>query len=565
MVAAPLPAKCAKLLLQRGNLLPRQSGSSGAKLDMATIPASVVPREGFQVNRPPATFDLEHDLPRRFLEFLVPLHRRFAPWQRSLIEERKQILAESHQGEKPTHRFPGDAVRRGWRIELPEWCQDQRNQMTGPADDADLVVKMLNSGAPGVMLDLEDSTVNEWEHQRVGVENILQALRGTLTYFDKKRDQLVGIESKPGPGPTVIWIRPRGLHIQQGGIFGEEFTSASLFDVARIVYRIDPAELKHPLSFYIPKSESAEEALWWRDLFQGLAEARGWPRNYIKCMALVESHPLAFQMEEFLYNLRDHILGLNLGRWDYMASLIHFNLDDPEWVLPDRNTIPSNVPFFQNLRELMPEICHKRGMLAIGGMTALYPSREDRELNARALVALEKDKKNEANCLMDGAWTGHPDQNQIAIDQFPCPNQIAARRQDANIHKDLRPSPQSVGKRTLEGTRAAVRTVIRYRNGVLNGKGASLLDGYMEDLATDRIYRYMIAQRILHEVSVPDAASREVIHTPELVSRLFDEELDRLFSQWPKAEAGSKDTMRQARDLSEGMVRGILEAQGATI
>ena len=112
------------------------------------------------------------------------------------------------------------------------------------------------------------------------------------------------------------------------------------------MYRVDPAELKHPLAFYIPKSESAEEALWWRDLFQALAEARGWPRDYIKCMALVESHPLAFQMEEFLYNLRDHILGLNLGRWDYMASLIHFNLDDPEWVLPDRNTIPSNVPFF---------------------------------------------------------------------------------------------------------------------------------------------------------------------------------------------------------------------------
>ena len=158
-----------------------------------------------------------------------------------------------------------------------------------------------------------------------------------------------------------------------------------------------------------------------------MAEARGWPRNYIKCMALVESHPLAFQMEEFLYNLRDHILGLNLGRWDYMASLIHFNLDDPDWVLPDRNTIPHNVPFFQNLRELMPEICHKRGMLAIGGMTALYPSREDAELNTRALDVLEKDKKNEADCLMDGAWTGHPDQNQIAIDQFPFPNQLQAR------------------------------------------------------------------------------------------------------------------------------------------
>src|SRR5947207_5509732 len=134
--------------------------------------------------------------------------------------------------------------------------------MTWPADDADLVVKMLNSGAPGVMLDLEDSTVNEWEHQRLGVENILQALRGTLTYFDKRRDKLVGIQSSP----TVIWIRPRGLHIHQGGIFANQLTSASLFDVASIGYRVYAAELKHPLSFYIPKLESSAEALWWRGL-----------------------------------------------------------------------------------------------------------------------------------------------------------------------------------------------------------------------------------------------------------------------------------------------------------
>jgi malate synthase len=321
------------------------------------------------------------------------------------------------------------------------------------------------------------------------------------------------------------------------------------------VYRIDPAELKHPLSFYIPKSESAEEALWWRDLFQGLAEARGWPRNYIKCMALVESHPLAFQMEEFLYNLRDHILGLNLGRWDYMASLIHFNLDDPEWALPDRNTIPSNVPFFQNLRELMPEICHKRGVLAIGGMTALYPSREDRELNARALVALEKDKKNEAGCVMDGAWTGHPDQNQIALDQFPFPNQLQARRAQAERYPNLRPLPENVGQHTLAGTRAAVRTVIRYRNGVLNGKGASLLDGYMEDLATDRIYRLMIAQRLRHNGHVPvtDDAGKIVVHTPELVSRLFDEELDKLTAN-PGRDLGTVETFGEARRMSEAMV-----------
>src|SRR5437660_7393390 len=541
---------------------PSARGSEGAaEVNMSTVSASFS-GVGFHLNQPSSGFSRERDLSAEFIEFFAPLHRRFSPWQESLIAERKRALAASLDGEKPTHHYPGMAIRNGWKIELPEWCQDQRNQMTGPADDAELVVKMLNSGAPGVMLDLEDSTVNEWEHQRLGVENILEALRGTLTYFDKKRDKLVGIK----PSPTVIWIRPRGLHIHQGGILGDELTSASLFDVTRIAFRVDPGELKHPLAFYIPKSASADEALWWRDLFQAIAEARGWHRNYIKCMAQVESHPLAFQMEEFLYNLRDHILGLNLGRWDYMASLIHFNLNDPDWVFPDRNTIPHDVPFFQNLRQLMPEICHKRGMLAIGGMTALYPSRMDADLNTRALDVLKKDKKNEAVCGMDGALTGHPDQNQIAMEQVPFTNQLSARTPHSERYPNLRPAVNGVGKKTVAGTRAAVRTIIRYRNGVLNGKGASLLDGYMEDLATDRIYRYMIAQRVLHRVRVPGAQGGEQVHDPELVSRLFDEELNRLLGEGQTAtEATAAASFRQARELSEGMVLGILEAQGTAV
>ena len=517
---------------------------------MAISTLNTTPEIGFHLNIPPQGLSPERDLLEGFLDFLTPLHQRFAPRQRELLAERKRVLAESLQGEKPTHRYPAEAVRNGWRIQLPDWCQDQRNQMTGPADEAELVVKMLNSGAPGVMLDLEDSTVNEWDHQQLGVENILAALRGTLTYFDKKRDRIVGIQ----PSKTVIWIRARGLHLHQGGFFGEP-TPASLFDVARVAFQIDPAELKHPLAFYIPKSESADEALWWRDVFQAISESRDWPRDYIKCMALVESHPLAFQVEEFLYNLRDHIVGLNLGRWDYMASLIHFNLSDPEWVLPDRNTIPHNVAFFQNLRELLPEVCHKRGVLAIGGMTALYPSREDAELNARALDVLAKDKKNEADCLMDGAWTGHPDQNQIALEQFPFPNQLQARRPHAERYPDLRPSPRNVGKRTLAGTRAAIRTVIRYRNGVLNGKGASLLDGYMEDLATDRIYRLMIAQRMRHDalVDIMDDNGNRVSHTPQLVTQLFDEELAKLISS-PGKDLGTQETFREARRISEAMI-----------
>jgi len=506
------------------------------------------------VNSAPADFDAARDLPEGFLEFLAPLHAALTLRQRALVARRDYALAEAQAGRVPDYLPPSVATTNSWRIELPAWCADQRNQMTGPADDADLVVKMLNSGAPGVMLDLEDSTANAWEHNARGIKNILEALAGRLTYFDRKRNKTVGIN----PRTTVIFTRPRGLHIHQAGVLPGELLPASLFDVAMVAYQVDFSALKHPLCIYIPKSESADEALWWRDLFQMTARLKGLPTDAIKCMALVESHPLAFQMEEFAWNLREHIVGLNLGRWDYMASLIHFNLENPEWVMPDRNTIPHNVAFFQNLRNLIPEICHKHSLLAIGGMTALYPSREDAELNARALKILAEDKKNEANSLMDGAWTGHPDQNEIAVSQFPAPNQLQARPADRGTHPDLRPIPAGVGKRTLAGTRAAVRTVIRYRNGVLNGKGASLLDGYMEDLATDRIYRLMIAQRMKHadKVEVLNEGGAPARHTPELICGLFDEELERLLRETAKnSDPKMSATLREARGISEEMIR----------
>jgi malate synthase len=522
----------------------------GTSLDPQSVGGNEASR-GFQLNQPPQPFDPARDLPAGFLEFLRPLHEQFSPWQAELLGKRRAALAEAHAGALPHHLPPGPAQTEEWSITVPEWCQDQRNQMTGPADEAELVVKMLNSGAPGVMLDLEDSTVNEWEHQRLGMANILAALAGTLTFEDKKRGRTVAIE----PSKTVIWMRVRGLHLHQGGIFPGEPMSGSLFDVALLSYQIDLTKLKHPPCFYIPKSESAEEALWWSALFDAIEAARGWEHGTIRCMALVESHALAYQMEEFLYNLRDHILGLNLGRWDYMASLIHHNLQDPQWVLPDRNTIPHDVAFFQNLRELLPELCHKHHALAVGGMTALYPSREDAELNARALAVLEKDKRNEATQGFDGAWTGHPDQNQIAVEQFPVPNQIA-RRNHGPRYPDLRPAPTEVGKRTLAGTRAAIRTVIRYRNGVLNGKGASLLDGFMEDLATERIYRLMIAQRMQHwpQSSIVDEQGLTVEHSPELITRLYDEELAKLLEN-PGKDLGTPESFRRARTISEAMVR----------
>ncbi|MGC2242181.1 MAG: hypothetical protein WBA06_01015, partial [Candidatus Aquilonibacter sp.] len=326
------------------------------------------------MNVAPAGFAVERDLPAGFAEFYLPLHERFTPEQQRLAHARADRLARAHNGDLPNYLPASQATTTDWRIELPAWCQDQRNQMTGPADDAELVVKLLNSGAPGVMLDLEDSIANTWDHLMLGQENLVAALYGELSYDDKKRGKTVGIN----PSTTVVWNRVRGLHMSQAGLLaGDELTSASLFDTALLAYRLDYDRLKHPLCIYIPKSESAEEALWWKDLFDAIIEAKGWKPGSIKAMALIEAFPIAYEMEEFLFNLRDYILGLNLGRWDYMASLAHFNLNDPNWLLPDRNTIPFDVPFFQNLRTLMPEITHKHGAFAIGGMTALFPDRSN--------------------------------------------------------------------------------------------------------------------------------------------------------------------------------------------
>ena len=486
----------------------------------------------------PAGFSIENDLPQGFAAFFRPLHDRFSPRQQALIATRRQVLEASQQGRKP-HYLPPSAAQGEWRIEIPDWVRDQRNQMTGPADDHELCVKLLNSGSPAVMVDLEDSMANEFALTLRGIDNTIAMYYGELTYADQKRGGSV-VEIKPSN--TVLWTRVRGLHLSQAGIYDEP-TSAALFDLALLVYKLDFTRLKHPLAIYISKSESAAEGVWWRDVFQAVAGAKGLDVHAIKAMALVEAFPFAYEIEEFAYHLRDHLLGLNLGRWDYMASLIDYNLEDPNWVLPDRNTIPHDVAFFQNLRERIPEVSHRHGLLAVGGMTALFPDRTNPELNARAMAVLEQDKRNESNALFDGAWTGHPDQNAIAVAQFPAPNQGFKRKPGANATPDLLPSIEGVGQKTETGTRAAVRTVIRYRHGYLSGLGASLLDGFMEDLATDRIYRLMIAQRIRHGM-----------HAAADVTRFFDEELAKLLSEPAAQDPAEAEKFREARRQSEAMI-----------
>jgi len=405
--------------------------------------------------------------------------------------------------------------------------------MTGPASDSKLCVKMINSHSPGVMLDLEDSMANNGPTLLSAHNNIKLALTRQLGWMGDL-DDMNSVVMTDKNSPSTIFTRVRGLHMGQyipTRTKKKHYVSASLFDLAYHFYDMELGNLKHPPLIYIPKSESVQEASWWKLAFSAIERAKKWKTGTIKCMALVESHPLAYKIEEFAYHLQPHLVGLNLGRWDYMASLIEYNYKDPNWLFPDRNTIPTDVAFFQNLRNHMVQVCHRHGLLAIGGMTALYPDRRNIELNTRALKVLKTDKENEASCLMDGAWTGHPDQNEIAVSAFPAPNQIDKLPGDKWWRTDLRAFPQRSGLPiTEDGTREAIRTCIQYRQGVLEGRGASLIDGYMEDLATDRIYRIMISQRIDHEV-----------YTEREVAQMFTDELSEVGEEF---KVGAEETWR---------------------
>ena len=442
-----------------------------------------------------------------FFKFLAKLEaHHLGSQQKRIVRFRHEALEKSRRGEKLRYRVhfhePTSCM-----IDLPDWLRDQRNQMTGPANDAKMCIRMINSKSPGVMLDLEDSLVNNELSLLEGHANIKAALYGCLKYIAHEPETI-------GDTNSVVFTRVRGLHMGQtipNTVRTNHYVPASLFDLAYHFYNMDLDKLRHPPCIYIPKTESAREALWWREAFSRIEQLKKWKFGTIKCMALVESYPLAYQIEEFVHILQPYLVGLNLGRWDYMASFIDFNYNNG--VFPDRNSIPTDVSFFQNLRLRMAQVCHFHGLLAIGGMTALYPSRKDKELNDRALSILKKDKDNEASCFMDGAWTGHPDQNEIAVEAFPEPNQLDKFPGEEWWNPDLGSFPElSDLPVTEEGTREAIKTCIQYRQGVLDGRGASLINGYMEDLATDRIYRTMIAQRIDHGV-----------HTEKEVELMFAE------------------------------------------
>lgn len=476
---------------------------------------------------------IENKLPIDFYKFLKKVDPlgRLNSMQSTLKARRSIQLDAAREGRLPDW-LGTQPAHEEWFAPLPTWMFDQRNQMTGPADNEKLVVQLINSGSPGVMLDIEDSVANTPDAILRSHKNVKLALNGEAYYYKSigKNSAAIQVRSKPKENGSVIFVRVRGLHMDQF-IPTQQKTSvrlsASLFDLVMHFYDMDLDTLAHPPCIYIPKSESAVEGLWWKKAFGKIEKAKGWETGTIKAMALVESHPMAFQMEEFAFNLQPYLVGLNLGRWDYMASLIDFMYLEKDWLFPDRNSIPSDIAFFQNLRHWMAHVCHKHGMLAIGGMSAMYPDRKDKKRNKIAQIKLKKDKENEAACLMDGAWTGHPDQNDIAVDAFPHPNQLHKMPGLTEL-PDLRESFKDLPI-TEEGTREAIRTAIRYRQAVVEGKGAKLIDGLMEDLATDRICRVMIAQRI-----------DRGMHTEKDVWIMFNEECFRLDNDYVR---GTEETI----------------------
>ena len=493
--------------------------------------------------------------------FFLPLHRDFEPRRRSLLEARRRALEAAHAGSAPAYLPESEASAGAWRLSVPAWANDQRNQITGPADNAKLLVAMCNTKDPGCMPDGEDSITSDWPNVRAAHANTIAAIRGTLTFTDA-----AGKTARIKPSSQVMLYRPRGLHLDETNALPGETVSGSLFDLAAVFFETadrrreavkDPA-LQAKLCFYIPKTESFEEAAWFSDVLAAMETAIGIPVGTTKIMFLIESLPAAHQIEEILFAARRHVIGLNLGRWDYMASLLQFKLADPAWILPDRNTIPHDIPFFQNLRKRLVDACHRRGALAIGGMSALFPDRSDAAVNARAQERLAADKKNEAALGFDGAWTGHPDQHEGAISQFPAPNQLGVTHAGAS-RPDLTPTPNGVGVVSVAGTRDAIRTCIEYRFGVLSRLGARMIKGYdksgalignfMEDLATDRIYRLMIAQRVRHGVTTAEGVKVNAA----LVEEWFDAELGKILAANP--ESATADKYKRASEWSQQMIK----------
>ena len=463
------------------------------------------------------------------LNFVADLHRRFNPEREALLRARAIRQERLDHGELPDFLPETQNIRDGeWRVAaVPADLQDRRVEITGPVERK-MMINALNSGAKVFMADFEDSNSPTWENNIQGHLNLIDAINGTMEFTsqDGKHYQL-------GEETATLMIRPRGWHLFEKHVFvAGHPISASLFDFGLYVFHNGKRSLERGTGpyFYLPKLESHLEARLWNDVFVYTEEKLGIQAGTIKATVLIETILAAFEMEEILYELRDHSAGLNAGRWDYIFSVIKKFRNRPEMVLPDRAQVSMTVPFMRAYSELLVSTCHRRGAFAIGGMAAFIPSRRDLEINEHALRKVREDKQRESADGCDGTWVAHPDLVAPVLEVFDNvlgakPNQLDVLRGDVEIAgSDLLNTLIEAGAITEAGLRTNISVAILYLESWLRGVGAAALFNLMEDAATAEISRSQIWQWIRHDALMDDGRSV----TRELVHELMNEEIEKM-------------------------------------
>jgi malate synthase len=469
--------------------------------------------------------------------FLIDLENEFG-WRRGQLlarrQERQRLLDE---GQRPDFLDATAYVREGdWRIpEVHPDLVDRRVEITGPVDRK-MMINALNSGARVFMADFEDATSPTWENLLHGHVNLVEAYNGTLELeTEDKRYEL-------NDEVATLLVRPRGWHLEEKHFLVDgRPMSASLFDFGLYMFHGARAALANGTGpfLYLPKLESHLEARLWNDVFVWAQDRLGVERGTIKATVLIENILAAFEMDEILYELREHAAGLNAGRWDYIFSVIKKFRNDPGFVLPDRSQVTMTVPFMHAYTELMVKTCHRRGAHAIGGMAAFIPNRRDPDVTEKAIAAVTADKKREAEAGCDGTWVAHPDLVAVAREQFDIvlgdrPNQVERQRDDVEVTADGLLDLDFPGEVTLDGVRTNVSVGIQYLAAWLSGTGAAAIDNLMEDAATAEISRSQIWQWVHHGVRTGDGT----LVTESLVRSTAGTEVSRLESAgYPDPEA----------------------------
>jgi malate synthase len=464
------------------------------------------------------------------LQLLQSLHRRFNPRRLELLAARAERQRQLDDGALPGFLPATAAIReRDWRVApVPQDLADRRVEITGPVDRK-MIINALNAPVRVFMADFEDSCAPTWENVVRGQVNLLDAVRRTISYDDPATGKVYRLAD----ATATLMVRPRGWHLPEKHVrINGELVSGALFDFALFLANNHEALARRGTGpyLYLPKLESHLEARLWNEVFLAAQEALGMPRGTIKATVLIETILAAFEMDEILYELREHSAGLNCGRWDYIFSFIKKFRSRRDWLLPDRASVTMERHFLKSYVDLLIRTCHRRGAHAMGGMAAQIPIRDDPQANAAAMARVREDKLREARAGHDGTWIAHPGLAAIAREAFdavmPGANQFDVLRAEVSVAAaDLLTVPD--GKITEAGLRGCIRVGVQYLESWLRGNGCVPLYHLMEDAATAEICRAQLWQWLRHGARTSDGQPI----TLERFDRLMSDELDRIHEE----------------------------------